>query len=163
MSKSHESWNKKEKENLRKKKRDEKAKRKTERKSASKEKGKTSFEDMIAYVDENGRLTSVEPDRKKKKAEIELDQIVISIAPREEESEQDTVHTGVVKFFNNDKGYGFIKGASGSEQYFVHVNDILEPITENDAVEFEVEDAERGKKAVRVRKKPTVTEPQPEG
>jgi CspA family cold shock protein len=60
---------------------------------------------------------------------------------------------GTVKFFNNMKGFGFIAGEDGKE-YFVHVTG-LGPgvsITENDSVEFEVEEGDRGPKAVNVNK-----------
>ena len=60
---------------------------------------------------------------------------------------------GTVKFFNNMKGFGFIAGEDG-EEYFVHQTGLKEGVTlnENDAVEFEVEQGDRGPKAVNVRK-----------
>lgn len=61
------------------------------------------------------------------------------------------MQTGTVKFFNNAKGFGFIKADSG-EEIFVHANDLTDKITEGDQVEFEVEDGKKGKNAVRVRK-----------
>jgi len=58
---------------------------------------------------------------------------------------------GTVKFFNNMKGFGFIAGEDGKE-YFVHQTGLKEGISlnENDAVEFEVEQGDRGPKAVNV-------------
>ncbi len=61
------------------------------------------------------------------------------------------MQTGTVKFFNNAKGFGFIKADSG-EEVFVHANDLIDKITEGDKVEFEVQDGKKGKNAVNVRK-----------
>jgi len=60
---------------------------------------------------------------------------------------------GKVKFFNEKKGFGFIAGEDGSE-YFVHQTGLQGGVTlqENDAVTFEVEQGDRGPKAVRVSK-----------
>ncbi|MFH1399866.1 MAG: cold shock domain-containing protein [Candidatus Woesearchaeota archaeon] len=59
---------------------------------------------------------------------------------------------GTVKFFNQMKGFGFIAGEDGNE-YFVHQSGIAEGVIhDNDAVEFEVEQGERGPKAVNVTK-----------
>lgn len=152
MSKSRETWNKKEKETIRKKKKDEKAKRKLERKESEKSTGKKSFEDMIAYVDENGMITSVAPDPNRKKKEVDVSSIVISTPVYEDNGDEaEQLFTGKVQFFNTDKGYGFIKGISKNESYFVHANDLTEPIKENDTVTFNIEAAQRGLKAVNVK------------
>ena len=60
---------------------------------------------------------------------------------------------GTVKFFNNMKGFGFIAGEDGKD-YFVHQTGLKEGVSldENDAVEFEVEQGDRGPKAVKVNK-----------
>ncbi len=60
---------------------------------------------------------------------------------------------GNVKFFNNMKGFGFIAGEDGKE-YFVHETGLNEGVSlnENDAVEFDVEQGDRGPKAVNVSK-----------
>ncbi len=60
---------------------------------------------------------------------------------------------GTVKFFNDMKGFGFISGEDGNE-YFVHQTGLEEGVTlhENDPVEFEVEQGDRGPKAVKVTK-----------
>jgi cold shock CspA family protein len=150
MAKSKESWNKKEMENLRKKKKEEKAKRKLEKKENSKD-GKRSFEDMIAYVDENGQLTSQAPDASRKKQAIDPESIEISVRRKTAEEEADAALTGKVAFFNTEKGYGFIKG-DDRESYFVHVHDLLEPIAENDTVTFKTEPGPRGIKAIEVKK-----------
>ena len=60
---------------------------------------------------------------------------------------------GTVKFFNSMKGFGFIAGEDGKE-YFVHKTGLKEGVSlnENDAVKFEVEQGDRGPKAVNVSK-----------
>ena len=58
---------------------------------------------------------------------------------------------GKVKFFNTGKKFGFIAGEDGKE-YFVHETGLKAGVTlrENDAVTFEVEQGDRGPKAVKV-------------
>lgn len=60
---------------------------------------------------------------------------------------------GVVKFFNDRKNYGFIEPEEGGEDLFVHRSDI-EPDTlnEGDRVEFDFEEAEKGPRAINVKK-----------
>lgn len=60
---------------------------------------------------------------------------------------------GTVKFFNGEKGFGFIAGEDEKE-YFVHMTGIADgvPLDDNDSVEFDVEEGDRGPKAVNVRK-----------
>ncbi|MBX3164667.1 MAG: cold shock domain-containing protein [Bacteroidetes bacterium] len=56
---------------------------------------------------------------------------------------------GTVKFFNESKGFGFIKAEDG-EEVFVHVSGLKEDIRENDEVTFEVENGKKGLNAVNV-------------
>ena len=60
------------------------------------------------------------------------------------------VHTGTVKFFNDEKGYGFITPKDGSKDVFVHKNNILSQIREGDQVSYDVERGDRGLSAIRV-------------
>ncbi|MBL6962774.1 MAG: cold shock domain-containing protein [Bacteroidetes bacterium] len=57
---------------------------------------------------------------------------------------------GVVTFFNESKGFGFIKDMETQESVFVHVNNTLEEIKENNIVSFEVEMGPKGPTAVEV-------------
>ena len=59
------------------------------------------------------------------------------------------MESGKVKFFKQDKGFGFIKKSDGTE-IFVHVSGCTEKITENDEVEFDVEEGKKGPNAVNV-------------
>jgi len=57
---------------------------------------------------------------------------------------------GTVKFFNNSKGFGFIKPTDSSEDIFVHESGLVDDIRENDKVKFEVERGKKGMNAVNV-------------
>lgn len=149
MAKSTETFNKKEKEKKRLKKQQEK-KEKLEERKANATKGK-SFEDMIAYVDEDGNITSTPPDPTKKK-KINAEDIQIGVA-KQEAVEPDPVRQGKVTFFNESKGYGFIRDDQTQESIFVHVNGLTEPVRENDRVTFETEKGQKGLNAVRVKKR----------
>lgn len=57
---------------------------------------------------------------------------------------------GTVKFFNNEKGYGFITPDDSSKDVFVHSSGLIDNITEDDKVKFEVQEGSRGPSAVNV-------------
>ncbi|WMJ75573.1 cold-shock protein [Cytophagaceae bacterium ABcell3] len=57
---------------------------------------------------------------------------------------------GTVKFFNNSKGFGFIKPENGGEDIFVHTSGLIDEVHENDKVQFEVEPGKKGMNAVKV-------------
>jgi cold shock protein len=57
---------------------------------------------------------------------------------------------GTVKFFNETKGFGFIKPNDGSADIFVHVSGLISPISENDKVRYEVQNGKKGLNAVNV-------------
>lgn len=153
MARSQETFNKKEVKNKKEKKRKEKAKKRLDRKDNEK---KGSLEDMIAYVDENGVITSTPPDPNKKR-NINSENIEIS-TPKQDNVQIDPVRKGIVAFFNESKGFGFIKDSETQESVFVHVNNLLEEIKEGNVVSFEVEMGQRGPTAVSVKlyKKPLV-------
>jgi len=59
---------------------------------------------------------------------------------------------GTVKFFNDEKRFGFITPAEEGDDVFVHATGVTGSIAEGDAVEFDIENGDRGPKAVNVRK-----------
>ncbi len=58
---------------------------------------------------------------------------------------------GVVKFFNETKGFGFIIDSETSKEYFVHVSGLVDKIKENDEVEFDLEEGRKGLNAMNVK------------
>jgi CspA family cold shock protein len=64
----------------------------------------------------------------------------------------ETKNQGVVKFFNEEKGFGFIKHDNSSKETFVHSNGLIDQIQKDDHVEFEVQDGKKGPQAVNVKK-----------
>ena len=59
---------------------------------------------------------------------------------------------GIVKFFNESKGFGFIRPSNSSEDIFVHSTGLIDSVRENDKVVFEQERGKKGMTAVKVRK-----------
>lgn len=147
MGRSQETFGKKEVRDKKAKKRKEKeAKRQAKREQ---DKSSKSLDDMIAYVDEFGNFTSTPPDLQERE-EIDPESIEITVS-KKEHVEEDPNRTGIVTFFNHDKGYGFIKDSLSHESIFVHINNAEEEITENNKVSFEVEPGMKGPTAVRVK------------
>lgn len=61
------------------------------------------------------------------------------------------MNNGTVKFFNNAKGYGFIKDDESEKEIFVHVSGLIDEIRENDKVTYEVSEGKKGLNAVEVK------------
>jgi cold shock CspA family protein len=150
MASSQETFSKKEREKKRLKKKKDKIEKKEERQAGA-VKGQ-SLEDMMMYVDENGNLTSTPPDPRKKRV-VKIEDIQLGVAKQEEPDPADLIREGIVSFFNESKGYGFIRDLKTQESVFVHINAISEPIKENDKVTFEVEQTPKGTSAVSVKLK----------
>ncbi len=150
MAKSQQTYNKTEKEKQKRKKREEKQKKKEARRAEAKENGGGI---PLAYVDQYGNLTDTPPDPSEK-IEIEAEDIVLGIPKKEEGDEEafDPVRNGKVSFFDHSKGFGFIIDSENNEKYFCHVTGLIDEITENDKVSFELEKGARGMNAVRVKK-----------
>jgi cold shock CspA family protein len=144
MSRPNESFNKK---NVRNKK-EKKRKEKEARKKARKEQGKASFDDMIAYVDEFGNIVDTPPDPDEKE-EINAEDIIIGIPPKDSYQEEEEILSGTVTYWNDEKGFGFIKTRDGSS-YFVHVTKAYEGIREGDRVNFDYEMGDKGPVAINV-------------
>lgn len=140
------SFNKRDNEKKKLAKRLEKQKKKEERKNEPKSKG---FEDMIAYVDENGMLIDTPPEVTVKTS-VNIEDIQISVPKKTEEAEP-MAYKGRVEHFNQEKGYGFIKDINSTEKYFFHISDSPADIKENDIVSFELEKGKRGMNAVNIK------------
>lgn len=141
-------------------KRAEKQKKKEEKKLSPKA---NSFEDMIAYVDENGVITSTPPTENVKKEEIKQEEILISVPKKEKE--EPVVLRGKIDFFNTSKGFGFIKELSNGERYFFHVNNVLSSeLNEGNIVTFDLERGLKGMNAINIRREndPEVNIPESE-
>ena len=145
MARSKETFSKKEIEKKKLQKRKEKQQRRDDRKGNA---GR-SFEDMLAYTDEDGNIIDTPPDPSKKKIVKEEDMIIG--ARNSGTAEQlDPIRKGKVTFFNTAKGYSFIRDLETNESIFVHSNGLLHEINENDKVTFEMERGPKGLIAVKV-------------
>ena len=148
MGKSQETFNKKEKEKKRLKKKKDKEEKKEERKAHS-DKGK-SMDEMLAYVDADGNISSTPPDPLKRSV-IKSEDIQIGISRQEPVDPADLIKKGTVTFFNDSKGYGFIKDHDTQDSVFVHINGLVDRIKEGDKVTFETEMGQKGMNAVKVK------------
>lgn len=148
MGKSQETFNKKEKEKKKLKKKQDKEQKKEERRANS-DKGK-SVDEMFAYVDENGNISSTPPDPKNKR-KFKQEDMQIGVSKQAEIDPADLIRKGTITFFNDSKGYGFIKDHESQESIFVHVNGLEDPVKENDKVTFETEMGQKGINAVKVK------------
>jgi cold shock CspA family protein len=147
VAKSRETYSKKERESQRLKRIQDKKKKSEDRKA---NKGSGSLDEMMAYLDENGNLTSTPPDPGKRR-EFKLEDIQIGVPvgrggpelPRE----------GKISFFNTAKGFGFINDSTTGERLFFHVSDLASPVSESDFVTYDLGHGNRGPCAVNVKKK----------
>ncbi len=148
MARSKETFSKKEKEKQRIKKRQDKEAKMEERKAnASKAQ---SLENMFAYVDENGNLSTTPPDPKKR-IEIDPSSIQLGAAPERLEVAE-TRRNGVISSLFLDKGFGFIKDAGDGSSVFVHVSALSFTAKPGDSVSFETEQTPKGLAAKNVQK-----------
>lgn len=120
-----------------------------EERKANAKKGQ-SLEDMMAYIDENGNLSSTPPDPTKMKT-FNAEDIEIGV-PQQRFEEEDPIRTGSVTFFNTAKGFGFIKDSKSGESVFVHASQLSEPLKEGERVKFETEMGPKGPVAINIQK-----------
>jgi cold shock CspA family protein len=140
MARPQESFNKKDVQKKQEKKKKEKEKKRQEKRE---KKQKNSLDDMIAYVDENGMITSTPPDPEKKE-EIKTEDIDIGASRQEESPATNQKRNGKVTYFNTTKGYGFIKDAESKEDVFVHVKNANKELKEGDIVSYDMEKGPKG-------------------
>lgn len=139
------SFGKREKEKKKQAKRLEKQKRKEERLAE----GTATPDEMIAWVDEFGNITDVPPEERTEKVEsVKLEDIVIS-TPKKEDVEVEP-NRGRVEYFNDSRGYGFIKDLSSGEKYFFHISAAPADIAEGQTVTFDLERGTRGLNAFNI-------------
>jgi cold shock CspA family protein len=143
-----ETWNKKEREKKKQQEKKDKAERKQERKDNAK--SGNNLDSMIAYLDENGNLSSTPPDPRKKIV-VNVEDVEIGVAKQAPVNPEDLIRKGIVTFFNDAKGYGFIKDQETQESLFVHANSLTQQIKEHNKVTFEVEMGPKGANAVNVK------------
>lgn len=148
MAKSSTTFSKKEKEKKRLKKRQDKAEKMADRK-ASAVSGQ-SLEDMMVYVDENGNLTSTPPDPKKKKV-ISAHEISLDVRRSQTFEEEEEALNGTIQFYNDQKGYGFIRINGSGENVFFHLKSVNGTPVLGAKVTFETENSDKGPVAVKVK------------
>ena len=91
------------------------------------------------------------PDPNKKKV-FNVEDIQIGVPKYVAGEDDNPIRSGVVTFFNDAKGFGFIKDIQTQESVFIHVNKLTQPIKEHDKVTFEIEMGPRGASAINVKK-----------
>ena len=62
------------------------------------------------------------------------------------------MNKGTIKFFNETKGFGFIKDANSEKEYFVHSSGLIDSVKETDEVSFELQQGQKGLNAVNVKR-----------
>jgi cold shock CspA family protein len=104
---------------------------------------------MIAYIDEFGNIVSTPPDPSTR-TEIKAEEIEISVPKQKPMEEVDVVREGTLTFFNQSRGFGFIRDHVTQESIFVHINDMKKLLSENTKVRFEIRTDVKGAHAVNV-------------
>ena len=146
MAKSQQTFNKLEREKNKAKKREEKRKKMAARREA---KARGEFkQDEFVYVDFNGNFTDTPPDPDEKE-QISLESIVISPTKKDD---VDTRVNGKVTFYDDEKGFGFIKNPLSHDSHFFHFSECPDPLAIGDKVEFELIRGEKGMNAVKITK-----------
>ena len=103
-------------------------------------------QDEFVYVDFNGNFTDTPPDPEEKE-QISLESIIISPTKKDD---VDTRVSGKVTFYDDEKGFGFIKNPLNQDSYFFHFSECPDTLTIGDKVEFELIRGEKGMNAVKI-------------
>tara|TARA_B100001115_G_C15846884_1_gene427283 strand:- start:5577 stop:6020 length:444 start_codon:yes stop_codon:yes gene_type:complete len=143
LGRSQETFGKKEREKKRAKKKEEKERKRLERKANAGEKG-----DNITYMDVYGNFHDTPPEAAEK---VKAKNIEIGVPKgAREDEEEDGLRKGTVTFYNESKGYGFIKDKKTGQSVFMHVNQLKEDVKEGNLVSFETMKGPKGPSAVNV-------------
>ena len=134
------TYSKKEREKKKAQKKREKALRKEQRREEGKQ------PDVIMYVDHNGNFTENKPEHIE--SDIDPADIATSV-PKDPESENEV---GYVKFFNVEKGFGFIKGGRRVGDINFSAPEPALDLRENDKVTFEIGEGDNGSYAYNIEK-----------
>jgi cold shock CspA family protein len=127
--------------------RKEKEEKKRERKENSRD--GSSLVQMMAYVDENGNLTSIPQDLSKRR-EVNLDEIQIGVPKGEDRNPINKFEEGVITYFNTEKGFGFIRETKTKQSVFVNAKQLSSPVQLNDKVKFIINKGLKGLEATEV-------------
>lgn len=144
-----ESWNKREREKKKQQARKDREEKKRDRKENARD--GNNLGEMMAYLDEDGNLTTTPPDPSRKK-EIKAEDIQVGVPKLEDRDPSELFHEGVVTFFNEEKGFGFIREKNSKQSIFVHVNQLSEPVGLNDKVQFLIGKGQKGPEALEVKR-----------
>lgn len=140
MAKPKQTSQKSEREKKKKIKQREKEEKRIQRKATS-NKGK-GFEEMLAYMDHNGQISSTPPDPKLK-VEVKLEDIQMGarsfIVDRGTE-----IKTGRIAIFNSERNFGFIKDSLSQEKIFFHISDTNYQVNEGDLISYELKSGPKG-------------------
>ena len=121
MARAFGTFNKREHEKKKVQKRKDNEQRKEERKANVKE--SKSLEDMLAYVDENGNLSSTPPNESKRRVIKETE---IDLTSRNKGgAEPNPLRSGAVRYFDESKGFGFIKDKDSQMEFFFHFSSAI--------------------------------------
>ena len=98
-------------------------------------------------------ISETPPDPAFQDQEVVAESISISVPKDEAAEPEDLIRNGIVTFFNDSKGYGFIRDMANQNSIFVHINNTIDPIKDNNAVTFEIEMGPKGPTATKVKLK----------
>lgn len=148
MAKPKQTSQKSDREKKKRLKQKEKEEKRVQRKASS-NKGK-GFEQMLAYIDHNGRITDTPPDPKLK-VEVKAEDILIGARSFITDKASE-IKTGRVAIFNSERNFGFIKDSLSQEKVFFHVSDTNYSVSEGDLINYELSFNPKGSCAVNISK-----------